>query len=132
MCNRLELFKVLILCSQESECQRGLRNHCPARIGKAPIVQLTQARDGAVPQTAHPTSDLPLVHAGFIICDITHPPAPPRVLKFKGGQKSSARRPRPDRFPCGAAAAIRAPTAAVPGVTVAASFCQTAASTSVA
>jgi len=73
---RLGLFKVLILCSQGSERQHGLRNHRPVRIGNRPIVQLTQARDGAVPHTANPMPDHPPVHAGCIIRDITHPPDP--------------------------------------------------------
>jgi hypothetical protein len=79
------LFKVLILCSQKSEHQRELRNYRPVRIGKAPIIQLTQARDGVVPQTAYPMPDHPPVHAGFIIRDITHSPRPPRA-GFKDGQ----------------------------------------------
>ena len=53
----LGLFKVLILSSQESERQRGLRSNRPLRIGNVPIVQLTQERDGAVPQTAQPMPD---------------------------------------------------------------------------
>ena len=46
------------------------------RIGKAPIVQIAQERDGAVPNTAHPMPDHPPVQAVFIIRDITHPPMP--------------------------------------------------------
>ena len=70
------LFKVLILSSQESERQRGLRGNRPLRIGNVPIVQLTQARDGAVPHTAQPMPDHSSVQAGFIIRDITHPKDP--------------------------------------------------------
>jgi hypothetical protein len=43
----LGLFKVLIVSSEESERQRGLCGHRPARIGNVPIVRLTQERDGA-------------------------------------------------------------------------------------
>ena len=73
---RLGLFKVLILSSQESERQRGLRGNRPVRIGNVPIVQLTQARDGAVPNTAQPMPDHSSVQAVLIIRDITHPKDP--------------------------------------------------------
>jgi hypothetical protein len=70
------LFKVLILCSQEGEHQRGLCGNRPLRIGNGPIVQLTQERDGAVPNTAQPMPDLPPVQAVFIVGHITHPEDP--------------------------------------------------------
>ena len=74
---KVGLFKVLILYSEESERQRGLCGNRPVRIGNVPIVQLTQERAGAVPQTAHLMPDRPPVQTIFIVGHITHPPDPP-------------------------------------------------------
>jgi len=103
-CRRVGLFKVLILSSQESERQRGLRSNRPLRIGNVPIVQLTQERDGAVPNTAQPMPDHSSVQAVLIIRDITHPKDPvfnrpvglqpgERVVWGQGPGKGSAGNP---------------------------------------
>ncbi len=67
------LFKVLILSSLESERQRGLRSNGPVRSRNRPIVGLTQECNGAVPQTAHPTPNLPPVLTFLVIRNITPP-----------------------------------------------------------
>ncbi len=73
-------FKVLILSSRGGERQHGLRGHRPVRSGNGPIVQPTQARNGAVPHPAHPMPDRPSVPAVFFVGHITHPLSP-----LKGG-----------------------------------------------
>ncbi|MBO9327403.1 MAG: hypothetical protein J7463_19270, partial [Roseiflexus sp.] len=72
------------------ERQCGLRGNRPVRIGNGPIVQLTQERDGAVPNTAHPMPDLPPVHAVLIIRDITHPEDPVVHLQWACNRASAS------------------------------------------